>query len=141
MKTRKVQSALAAVALIISAMPALSVGAAPVASPHVLQVGKWNGKQGAFSTIQSAVDAASSGDWILIASGTYHETGSDTDGVRITKSGLHLRGMDRNGVVIDGTRAGFGTCSPDPAAQLLGPNGAGRNGIELLSIKFLFHSA
>ncbi len=107
---------------------------AATVTPHVLQVGTWKGIQGAYSTIQSAVDAASPGDWILIAPGTYHETGSSTDGVRITTPGLHLRGMNRNSVVIDGTRPGFGTCSPSTAAQLLGPNGAGRNGIEVFKV-------
>ena len=100
----------------------------------VLQVGTWHGRKGAFATIQSAVNAAASGDWILIAPGTYHETGSDSAGVAIVKPRLHLRGLDRNGVVIDGTRAGSGTCSPDPAAQLVGPGGAGRNGIEVSKV-------
>ncbi|HEX8990844.1 MAG TPA: hypothetical protein VF784_04130 [Anaerolineales bacterium] len=107
---------------------------AATVTPHVIQVGTWNGVPGAYSSIQPAVDAASPGDWILIGPGTYHETGSPSDGVRITTPGLHLRGMDRNSVVIDGTRAGFGTCSSDPAAQLLGPSGAGRNGIEVFKV-------
>ncbi|HEX9012752.1 MAG TPA: hypothetical protein VF813_04525, partial [Anaerolineaceae bacterium] len=128
------------VALIL--MFVLSMGSVPVVSaastsssvPHVLTVGNWKGKKGAFSTIQSAVNAASPGDWILIAPGTYHETGSPTDGVLIKTPGLHLRGLDRNGVVIDGTLPGFGTCSSNPAAQQLGPNGAGRNGIEVSKV-------
>ena len=131
MKTRKVLSGLAAVALIISLVPVVSAGAAPIAGPHVLQVGNWHGMRGKYSTIQSAVDAASPGDWILIAPGTYHEAASPSDGVRITTPGLHLRGLDRNGVVVDGTKAGFGTCSSDPAAQVFGPNYTGRNGIEV----------
>ena len=95
----------------------------------VLQVGTWQGKQGAYTSIQSAVNAAAPGDWILIAPGSYHETGAD--GVRITTPGIHLRGMDRNLTVIDGTRAGAATCDPSPSAQLLGPNGSGRNGIHV----------
>ena len=131
MKTHKALSiTVVAVALVISLVPAASVGAAPFAVPHVLQVGTWHGIPGAFSTIQSAVDAASPGDWILIAPGTYHETGSATDGVRITTPGIHLRGLDRNAVVVDGTLPGFGTCSPNPAAQQL----AGRNGIEVFRV-------
>lgn len=100
----------------------------------VLQVGSWRGKKGAFATVQSAVNAAKPGDWILIAPGTYHEAGSTTDGVRITTPGLHLRGLDRNRVVIDGTKAGGATCSADPAAQVIGPGGVGRNGIEVVAV-------
>jgi pectin methylesterase-like acyl-CoA thioesterase len=49
-----------------------------------------------YTSIQAAVDAASQGDVILIDVGTYNE------GVVITTPGLHLRGIDRNGVVLDG---------------------------------------
>jgi hypothetical protein len=49
-----------------------------------------------FSSIQAAVDAANPGDWVLIDVGTYNEA------VYITTPRLHLRGIDRNGVVIDG---------------------------------------
>lgn len=95
----------------------------------VLQVGTWQGRQGAYTTVQSAVDAASPGDWILIGPGDYHE-----EGVRIKTPGIHLRGMDRNLVVIDGTRAGSPACDPNPASQLIGLNGVGRNGIEVVKV-------
>ncbi len=49
-----------------------------------------------YTTIQSAVDAARPCDWILIAPGTYPES------VTITTPQLHLRGLDRNRVVVDG---------------------------------------
>jgi len=49
-----------------------------------------------FTAIQDAVDAALPGDWVLIDAGTYHEA------VTITTPGLHVRGVDRNSVVIDG---------------------------------------
>jgi hypothetical protein len=49
-----------------------------------------------YQSIQAAVTAASQGDFILIDVGTYNEQ------VVITTPGLHVRGMDRNGVVIDG---------------------------------------
>lgn len=52
-----------------------------------------------YASIQSAVDAAASGDWILIDADTYVES------VVITTPGLHLRGMDRNRVVLDGQHA------------------------------------
>jgi hypothetical protein len=49
-----------------------------------------------FRTIQAAVDAARPGDWVLIAPGVYPES------VRITTDRLHLRGLDRNRVILDG---------------------------------------
>ena len=50
-----------------------------------------------FSTIQSAVNAAPEGGWIMIEDGTYKEE------VKVTTSDLHIRGMDRNKVILDGT--------------------------------------
>ena len=108
-----------------------SIAQSASAAPDVLQVGTWQGKQGAYTTVQSAVNAARPGDWILIAPGSYHETGP---GVQITTPGIHVRGMDRNAVVIDGTRVGAATCDPDPSAQVLGPDGSGRNGIEVVKV-------
>jgi hypothetical protein len=91
-------------------------GAAPAKSHRVLLVGK----SGSFKTIQSAVDKARSGDWILIAPGDYKET------VRITKDGLHLRGMSRSGVIVDGTKSGP-ACSSKASDQNFkrGDNGNG----------------
>ena len=98
------------------------------ASPHkVLRVGLFHGIAGDFTTIQAAVAAAQPGDWILVAPGDYHETGAPGAGVLIVTPGIHLRGMDRNTVVVDGTLPGFGRCSADPAAQNPGPTG--RHGI------------
>jgi hypothetical protein len=108
--------------------------ALPAHTPGVLQVGTYHGKAGHYASIQAAVNAAVPGDWILIAPGAYHEKGSDLAGVLITTPGLHLRGMNRNGVVVDGTNAGYGTCSPDPAAQDFGVGGGGRNGIEIFQV-------
>ena len=108
------------------------VGATP--RPHALTVGTFHGRAGGFTSVQAAVDAASPGDWILIAPGVYHESGAATDGVRIVTPGLHLRGLDRNQVIIDGTWPGFGACSAEPAAQNPGPGGAGRNGIQVVAV-------
>jgi Right handed beta helix region len=105
------------------------------ASPHpkVLQVGAFKGRNGAFSTIQSAVNAAAPGDWILIGPGVYHENGGPHDGVFITTPNIHVRGMDRNAVIVDGTNSAGGACSPDQAAQVFVADG-GRNGIEVLKV-------
>ena len=115
--------------------------------PQVLRVGTFKGKPGPYSDVQSAVDAAQPGDWILIGPGDYHETGDrkhpPTDeaggGVLVTTPGLHIRGMDRNGVVIDGTRPGAPRCSSNPADQDFGPLGGGgeplgRNGIFVFKV-------
>lgn len=51
---------------------------------------------GDFSTIQSAVDAAKSGDLVLIAPGVYHEA------VRVKTADLTIRGENRNTTILDG---------------------------------------
>ena len=119
--------------------------ATTVAGGRVLLVGTFHGKAGQYKTIQAAVDAARSGDWILVAPGDYHETADETTpptstdtgsfgGVLIKTSELHLRGMNRSTVIVDGTKAGSGSCSAEPAAQNYGYVGSdgkaiGRNGI------------
>jgi hypothetical protein len=114
---------------------------------RALLVGTFNGIPGQYPTIQAAVDAAQPGDWILIAPGDYHES-DDLDhppssgdiadgwygGVDVTTPNIHIRGMDRNSVIVDGTKSTATTaCSSNPADQNFGvDNGgtpAGRNGI------------
>src|SRR5205085_10141314 len=55
--------------------------------------------------------------------------------VYITKSHVHLRGVNRNKVVVDGTKPGRKNCSKNASDQDLGPlNGKkrlGRNGVEV----------
>jgi hypothetical protein len=117
---------------------------APSALASVLRVGTFNGKVGGYHTIQQAVAAAHPGDWVLIAPGDYKEAGvtnplggRGTGGaVLIEKAGVHIRGMDRNGVVLDGTKPGAPRCSASAADQELGPldkegRHVGRNGIEV----------
>src|SRR5947199_9872807 len=101
-------------------------------SVHVWRAGASRGIPGQFAPIPAAVDAARPGDWILVAPGDYHENGSiDPDlpaGVLIRTPGIHLRGLDRNSVIVDGTRAGAPTpCSSDPAFQVTGRNGVEAN--------------
>jgi hypothetical protein len=119
--------------------------AAPPAPAAVLRVGSFQGIPGQYSSIQAAVDAARPGDWVLIGPGDYHETGNrvppgavgdDTAGaaVLVTTPGIHIRGMDRNGVVLDGTKPGASQCSSATADQDFGPLGpggtpTGRNGL------------
>src|SRR5881628_1789758 len=52
-----------------------------------------------YVTIQKAVDAAKPCDWILVAAGIYRES------VTIRKPRLHLRGLNRNSVIVDGGHA------------------------------------
>jgi hypothetical protein len=49
-----------------------------------------------FSTIQAAVDAAKSGDLVLISPGVYEES------VKVDQEQIVIRGLDRNEVVVDG---------------------------------------
>jgi hypothetical protein len=110
---------------------AVLANAALAHAPRVLQVGTYRGHKGAYASIQSAVNAAAPGDWILVGPGDYHERGNPQAGVWVTTPGIHLRGMDRNAVIVDGTKAGSRPCSADLTAQNFGVNGAGRNGIEI----------
>src|SRR5256712_12837832 len=117
---------LTAAVLVIGTASGTPSLAAP--GPRVLRVGTFNGISGQFSTIQAAVNAARPGDWILVGPGDYHEHGTKTDGVLITTPGIHLRGMERNSVIVDGTSASAPRpCASDAKYQILG----GRNGIKV----------
>jgi hypothetical protein len=128
------------------AVAALSMAfAAPTAAAKILRVGTFNGTPGKYASIQAAVDAAQPGDWVLIGPGDYREAstrvppgalGDDRAGaaVLVRTPGVHIRGMDRNGVILDGTKPGAKTCSSSAADQSYGPLDAaglptGRNGL------------
>jgi len=117
-----------------AALLTLSAGAAGAEAHHdghhVLRVGAFRGIPGTYSSIQAAVDAAQPGDWILVGAGDYREAGAPGAGVLITTPGIHLRGMNRNRVIVDGTASGVIPCDAATAAQK--PSSVGRNGIEVL---------
>jgi hypothetical protein len=143
-------AALARAALTIGVVVAglAATPAAEARAVHVWRVGTWHGIPGNRSSLAAAVASARPGDWILIGPGDYHprmdytpvQQGSDHPaGLLITTPGVHVRGMDRNGVIIDGTRPGSPACSADPADQDYGaPDDAGtpsgRNGIEAFKV-------
>jgi hypothetical protein len=82
--------------LVIGAMLAIAMLVPAVASARVLVVTKKHVSFKHYHSIQSAVNAARSGDWVLIAPGTY------TGPVKVTKDNLYIRGLDRNKVIVDG---------------------------------------
>ena len=90
-----------AIALLAVAFAATATGAS-AAEVNIVRQGKppsvvpANTKY--FTTIQAAVNAATSGDWVLIEPGVYYEE------VKVTSahSGIWIRGMNRNKVILDG---------------------------------------
>ena len=127
--------AMVLLAALFGIVAADSVSAA-ASGPRVLYVGTISGittpASSTFKTIQAAVNAAKPADWILIAPGDYHETGdmgsdapSGADlsdgwygGVDITTPRIHVRGMNRNSVIVDGTLSTASTpCSSAASDQ------------------------
>jgi hypothetical protein len=81
---------------VLSATAVLLAAGAAAASARVLIVTQRHVSYPHFSSIQAAVNAAHRGDWIVIAPGVYTGT------VQIDTPDLHLRGMNRNKVILDG---------------------------------------
>jgi hypothetical protein len=136
--------AVAGVCALLASAPAAFATCAP--DRHgVLRVGTYQGKHGQCKTIQAAVKAAVPGDWILIGPGDYKQAATETVSgafgddragadVVVTTPNLHIRGMNRNTVVIDGTKPGSPPCSSKESDQYLGraePEGkhSGSNGV------------
>jgi hypothetical protein len=93
----------ALIALVAMVAFGAAAGAASAASVRIVSQGEPPaGKLPAhvfyYKTIQSAVEATLHGDWVLIEPGVYDEE------VKVTAahSGIWIRGMDRNGVILDG---------------------------------------
>ena len=112
--------------------------------PKVLLVGEFHGKKGRYHSIQEAVNAAKEGDWILVGPGDYKEANANPvpggmgddrapADILVRTPNLHIRGMDRNTVMIDGTKPGSPQCSSAEADQVFGApeEGAyqGNNGV------------
>jgi hypothetical protein len=145
-RSRAPASVMLAVAVVVAALAASP--RADARAVHVWRVGSWHGIPGNRSSIEAAVASARPGDWILIGPGDYHprmdytpaQRGSDHPaGVLITTPEVHLRGMDRNRVIVDGTKPGSRSCSADPADQDYGVPDAsgtpsGRNGVEAFKV-------
>ncbi|MHB8289911.1 MAG: right-handed parallel beta-helix repeat-containing protein [Acidimicrobiales bacterium] len=135
MKTRLAHRGTLVLTMCLLALIAANCSSSPRSSATstsgpVLLVGDYHGIKGGFTTIQAAVNAAQPGDWILVAPGDYHASPSKAIGVLVTKPNIHIRGMNRNTVIIDGTRPSApGTCSNAASYQNLGPNNLGRDGI------------
>ncbi len=134
----------AALVLTAGGLPAISasqaLGAASLAGHDARTLLVCNGSTVAcpsggtyYQTVQSAVDAAKPGDWVLIWPGVYHEKSTQwpTAGVWIQTPGIHLRGLDRNKVIIDGSNGSASQPCPSSAALQDTNGGAGRNGIEV----------
>jgi hypothetical protein len=126
-----------AAALMLTLLLSASAGA------KVLLVGTYHGVTGKYTDIQTAVNAAKPGDWILIGPGDYKTASSETPkggkafpaGILITKPRLFIRGMSRSKVIVDGTKPGTPVCAKTPTAQNYGPvvdgHAHGLNGIEV----------
>ena len=94
---------LAALTLVLAASCVCAAGAMAAGNVNIVrQAGAPSGEvpKGThyYTTIQAAVEASFKNDWVLIEPGTYHEA------VKVTAAhaGISIRGMDRNGVIIDG---------------------------------------
>ena len=84
-----------------------------------------------YGTVQAAVDAARPGDWVLIWPGVYHEKSKawPTAGVWVSTPGIHIRGLNRSKVIIDGSN-GSATHPCPSSPELQDTNGGvGRDGI------------
>jgi hypothetical protein len=136
----------AGAALLATTAPAARTRSSRTRGARVLLVGTYHGKKGQYKSIQAAVDAAKPGDWILVGPGDWHEQADHRSsrgpqpaetpaGVVIATPHLHLRGMNRNKTIVDGTLPGAGpACSNEKSRQDFGVSGddkqpLGRNGI------------
>jgi hypothetical protein len=89
--------------VLIGALLLLLAASASAASARTLVVTQRHVTYPHYTSIQAAVNAAHPGDWILVDRGVY------VSPVTISTPRLHVRGIDRNSVIVDGRhRAGNG---------------------------------
>lgn len=96
----------------VLAVALFGAGASTASAASVNVVSKTKSGAHIYPTVQGAVTASEPTGWVLIEPGEYDES------VLVTTPGLHIRGLDRNTVIIDGQHE-------------LGSKGEGRNGIEV----------
>ena len=118
--------------LLASSLLLLASGSDAVRGPRVFKVCNRStvkcGPGGGIRSISRAIKRAKPGDWVLIWPGVYHEKGTPDAGVMITTPGIHVRGMDRNLVIVDGSNGtAAAPCPADASLQDVTP----RNGIEI----------
>jgi hypothetical protein len=78
-------------------LAALVTAAGSAASQATVRVvSKTKSGPNVYPTIQDAVNAAQPSDWVLVEPGEYDES------VRVETPGLHIRGLNRNTVILDG---------------------------------------
>jgi hypothetical protein len=90
--------ALTMVALAVAASNAEAAGDVNIVRHAGAPGGKIPANTHYFTTIQAAINASTTGDWVLIEPGVYDEA------VKVTsaQSGIWIRGMNRNTVIVDG---------------------------------------
>jgi hypothetical protein len=88
------------IALVAVAFAAAASSAAAAGQVNIVRQGTAPVKVPAnthyYKTIQAAVNAATSGTWVLIEPGVYYES------VKVTTPDIWIRGMNRNTVIVDG---------------------------------------
>jgi hypothetical protein len=106
--SRRVRVALGALLAVTAFCALAATSAMAMKTPHVEIVRQGGPPEGVtipsnttyYTTIQAAVNATrkNAGDWVLIEPGTY------TEEVLVTRahSGIHIRGINRNTVILDG---------------------------------------